>query len=252
MQETQKSPPLIERISVQKSYDLLADQLRDTILAGDIDVGDRLPSERELVEQTGLSRGSVREALRILEVEGLIRSRPGRYGGITVTQPDNSSMARMVGQFVRSHRMPLRVIQEARETIEPALARYAAMHRTDEELAAIIELNEALAHPALDRRAFAEMNIRWHNAVAEASRNDLLAALLYAMNHGVVAATSEDVYDNAEVRAAVHAAHARVIEAIAARDGDAARRRMERHVRATRAYASDLEDSELEIGAPED
>ena len=43
MQETQKSPPLIERIAVQKSYDLLADQLRDTILAGDIDVGDRLP-----------------------------------------------------------------------------------------------------------------------------------------------------------------------------------------------------------------
>lgn len=252
MPESQKSPPMIERISVQKSYDLLADQLRDTILAGDLDVGDRLPSERELVEQTGLSRGSVREALRILEVEGLIRSRPGRYGGITVTQPDKSSMARFVGQFVRSRRMPLRVIQEARETIEPALARYAALHHTDAELAAMVELNEALADPALDRRAFAELNIRWHNAVAEASRNDLLAALLYAMNHGVVAATSEEIYDSREIREAVHAAHARVIEAIAARDGDAARRRMERHVRATRAHAADLEESELELGDLDD
>lgn len=252
MQDAQKPRPLIERIAVQKSYDLLADQLRDTILEGAVDVGDRLPSERELVEQTGLSRGSVREALRILEVEGLIRSRPGRYGGITVTQPDNSSMARMVGQFVRSRRMPLRVLQEARETIEPALARYAALHRTEDQLAAIVALNEALANPALDRRAFAEMNMRWHNAVAEASRNDLLTALLYAMNHGVVAATSDEIYDRPEIRAAVHDAHSRVIAAIAAGDGEAALRRMERHVRATRAHAADLEDSELELDAPDD
>lgn len=243
-----KTAPLIERMTVQKSYDLLADQLRDMILAGDIDVGDRLPSERELVEQTRLSRGSVREALRILEVEGLIRSRPGRYGGITVTQVENSSMARMLGQFVRSRRMPMRVIQETRETIEPALASYAAAHRTEAELAHLVELNDALADPTLDRRTFAEVNIRWHNFVAEVSRNDLLAALLYAMNSGVVAVTSEEVYDRADIREIVHRAHGRVIEAIAAKDGDAARRRMGRHVQATRAHAADFEESELDLG----
>jgi GntR family transcriptional regulator, transcriptional repressor for pyruvate dehydrogenase complex len=238
---------LIERISVQTSYDLLADQLRATILEGDLDVGDRLPSERELVDQTGLSRGSVREALRILEVEGLIRSRPGRYGGITVSQPDNAYLARFVGQFVRSRRMPLRTMQEARETIEPALARYAALNRTDDELERIRQLNDDLASPSLDRHEFARMNIEWHKAIADASHNELLAALLYAMSYGVATSTSDQIYDKHEIRPAVLRVHARVVEAIEARDGEAAFRRMERHVRASRAAAADREESEFAL-----
>jgi len=65
MPGSRKSKPLtIKRVSVPKSYDVLANQLRETILRGEISEGDPLPTERELVTQTGLSRGSVREALR--------------------------------------------------------------------------------------------------------------------------------------------------------------------------------------------
>ena len=65
-------------LPVQRSYTILADELRRTILEGQLDEGTRLPSERELVTQTGINRSSVREALRMLEVEGLLRSSPGR------------------------------------------------------------------------------------------------------------------------------------------------------------------------------
>ncbi|SMF65767.1 DNA-binding transcriptional regulator, FadR family [Tistlia consotensis] len=250
MEQTARRKPIVERVSVQKSYDVLAGQLRDRILTGEIAVGTRLPSERELVELSGLSRGSVREAVRMLEVEGLVQSRPGRYGGIVVTQPDKKSMARFVGQFVQSRRLPLRMIQEARETIEPALARLAAENRSEEELAQLRALNDALGDPNLDREAFARLNLQWHSTIAVASRNDLLSALLYAMSHGVFAQTIDDAYDNPEIRAAVFRAHGRVVEAIAARDGAAAQRRMERHVVATRAMGRDDGRSELSLDPP--
>src|SRR4029450_3303500 len=117
----------LSRVSVPKSYDVLADKLRETILKGDIREGDSLPTERELVSQTGLSRGSVREALRMLAVEGLGRprhGRPGRLGGNIAPLPGKESMAHFINQFVVGRRLSLRTVQESRETIEPTLARF--------------------------------------------------------------------------------------------------------------------------------
>jgi len=251
MQDPEKKKPMLERIQVPKTYDVLADQLRRTILDGELDEGERLPTERELVDQTGLSRGSVREAIRMLEVEGLVSPKPGRFGGNIVRRPDNNSMAHFVGQFVRSHRLPLRTLHETRETIEPALARLAAENRTEAELELIRSLNAEMASIGMDAEQFAALNIKWHNAIAAASRNDLLAALLYAMSYGVIAATTEEVYDTPDMQEIVCRAHERIIAAIEAKDGDAAYRRMERHVRATRAKAKAIEDLELPLDPPD-
>ena len=238
------------KLSVPKSYDVLADRLRDAIL-DDMEEGSRLPTERELVDQTGLSRGSVREALRKLEVEGLIKPRPGRFGGNIVSRPGNEAMAHFIAQFVRGRRLSLRVLQETRETIEPALARLAAFHRTDDDLQRLREINEQLASPDIDRARFAELNIDWHNAVGAASGNDLLEAFLFSISYGVVTATQNEKYDTEQTRADAVRAHSRVIEAIAKRDGDAAFRRMERHVKATRERVRSQEESELPIAPPD-
>jgi len=252
MRQTDKRKPILDRISVPKTYDVLADQLRRTILEGTVEEGERLPTERELVDQTGLSRGSVREALRMLEVEGLVRPRPGRFGGNIVTRPDNASMAHFVSQFVRSRRLPLKTLHETRETIEPALARLAAENRSDEDIAKLRALNAAMAETGLDARQFAALNIDWHNAVAAASRNDLLAALLYAMSYGVIAATTDEIYDSPDIHAVVCRIHERIVDAIEAGDGDAAHRRMARHVKATSAKAGQREDAELPLDPPDD
>jgi GntR family transcriptional regulator, transcriptional repressor for pyruvate dehydrogenase complex len=240
----------LAKVSVPKSYDVLADRLRDAILH-EMEEGARLPTERELVDQTGLSRGSVREALRKLEVEGLIKPRLGRFGGNIVSRPGNDSMAHFVAQFVRGRRLSLRALQEARETIEPALARLAALHRTEEDLQRLREINEQLATPGTDSSEFAELNIQWHNAVGAASGNDLLEAFLFSISYGVVAATIDEEYDTEQTRAEAVRAHNKVIEAITERDGDAAFRRMERHVKATRERVKSHEDRELPIAPPE-
>jgi DNA-binding FadR family transcriptional regulator len=235
----------LSRVSVPKSYDVLADKLRETILKGDIREGDSLPTERELVSQTGLSRGSVREALRMLAVEGLVRPRHGRLGGNIVTLPGKESMAHFINQFVVGRRLSLRTVQESRETIEPTLARFAAERRSLDDVKKLRALNDDLANAVSDRAQFAAVNIEWHNAVATASRNDLLAAFLFSMSFGVAMSTMADEYDTMEVRKAAISIHARIADAIEAQNADLAFRRMEKHVSATRAITSAREDREI-------
>ena len=91
----------LERVSVPKAADVLAAMLREKILQGGIEVGTDLPNERELGAQAGLSRASVREALRILEGEGLIVTRVGRNGGSAVVRPSSETIERSVGIFIR-------------------------------------------------------------------------------------------------------------------------------------------------------
>jgi DNA-binding FadR family transcriptional regulator len=123
---SKKKPVVIKRISAPKPHVMLADQLRETILSGEISEGESLPPERELVTQTGMTRGAVREALRLLAVEGLVQTRHGRLGGNVVTLPGNESMANAITLFVRGRKLPLRTLQETREAVEPALARSTA------------------------------------------------------------------------------------------------------------------------------
>ena len=235
----------LPRVSVPKSYDVLADKLRETILKGDIREGESLPTERELVSQTGLSRGSVREALRMLAVEGLVRPRHGRLGGNIVTLPGKESMAHFINQFVVGRRLSLRTVQESRETIEPTLARYAAERRSPDDIKKLRALNDDLASAVSDRAQFAAVNIEWHNAVAAASHNDLLAAFLFSMSFGVAMSTMADEYDTMEVRKAAINVHTRIADAIEAQNADLAFRRMEKHVSATRAVTSAREDREI-------
>ncbi len=239
------SKPLLARVSVPKSYDVLAAKLRETILGGGVREGESLPSERELVSQTGLSRGSVREALRMLAVEGLVRPRHGRLGGNIVTLPGKESMAHFINQFVIGRRLSLRTLQETRETIEPTLARLAAERRSAADVARLRALNDDLAQAVSDRAQFAAVNIEWHNAVAMASRNDLLAAFMFSMSFGVAMSTMADEYDTMDVRKAAVSVHHRIADAIEAQQPDLAFRRMDKHVRATRAVTSAREDRSI-------
>src|SRR6476661_10105103 len=112
-------------MEVPKASDVLANELRERILAGEYVEGTPLPPERELVVQTRMSRTTVREALRILEVQGLIRIKAGRAGGAFVQRPGGESMARSLELLIRGRQLRLTSIHETREAVEPACARLA-------------------------------------------------------------------------------------------------------------------------------
>jgi GntR family transcriptional regulator, transcriptional repressor for pyruvate dehydrogenase complex len=241
----------VDRVVAPKPYDLLAEQLREAILSGDISEGELLPSERDLVEQTGLTRGSVREALRQLAAEGLVQTKPGRFGGNMVTLPTKDAVANSLNQFVRGRRMPLRTLHETRDVLEPALARLAARHRTDQDLRRIRQLHQELVEATGDFQRFSRLNIRWHHAVAHASGNELLSAALEAISYGVAVSTTVSEYDSPEIRQQVIRVHAQLIDAIEARDGDLAERRMRQHIGATHARATNVDTSDVPLSSEE-
>ena len=233
----------INPVSVPKAADVLAAILREKILGGDLNEGMSLPNERDLGSQAGLSRASVREALRILEGEGLIATRIGRNGGSAVVRPSSAAIERSVGIFIRGQRIRFEAVLETRAAIEPPSARFAALHRTDADLEEIetahLKLQQAAG--AEDIPAYVRANLDWHVQVVRASHNELLMAFISAVSQAVYLATDLEGFNSAAVRNAVIRAHRRVMDAIHARDGDAAARRMDRHVA---AYISDVRQTQ--------
>lgn len=217
-------------IQVPKAADVLADSLREQILSGRLHVGAVLPNERDLSVRAGLSRASVREALRILEMEGLIATRTGRNGGSEVVRPSLSTIERSIGIFIRGQNIRLEAVLEVREAIEPLAARLAALHRTPEDLAEVKACHQRLLDQLDDAPAFLQANLDWHVAVVTAARNELLSAFVRASAQTVYQATSLQEFSPPEVRRAVARAHQSVVQAIEDGDGDAAWRRMSRHV----------------------
>lgn len=229
----------IKQINVPKAADVLAAQLREQILRGDLPEGADLPNERDLGERAGLSRATVREALRILEGEGLIATRIGRNGGSAVARPTSAAIERSVGIFIRGQRIRFEAVLETRAAIEPSSARFAALHRTDEDLVELERSHAKLekASQENDLQAYVKANLDWHVQVVRASHNELLIAFISAVAQPVYEASDVEGFNSSEVRSAVIRAHRKVMEAIRDGDGDAAARRMERHVG---AYISDI------------
>lgn len=220
----------VPRVDVPKASDVLAHQLRERILSGDIPQGAALPPERELVAQTQLSRATVREALRILEVQGLLRIKAGRAGGAFVRQPDSHSVAQSVQLLVRGRRIRLEAVHETREAVEPGIAGLAAARRTAADLADLEQANSDIADAGADLPAFLDANVRWHVAVANASHNELLAAFMQAISQTIYRATEYEEFVDDAVQATALRAHRTITDAIRAQDPDAASRRMARHV----------------------
>lgn len=223
---------IVEPIKVPKGSDILAGRLRDLILAGEVSPGDPLPTERELVKESGLSRSSVREALRALEIEGLISTRPGRAGGSMVQRPGRGSVARSMEVFVKTHGIRLDSLLECRFVIEPFLAGMAAERHTEEELAELTRLHEAFAASADDVVLYKRVNLDWHLAVARASGNEVLTTLMEAIAEPIYEAAGYREVTTLKHRRQTIRVHGVILAAIAERDRARAEQAMANHIRA--------------------
>lgn len=228
----------IAPIVVPKASDILASQLRQMIVEGELPPGSLLPSERDLVSESGLSRSSVRDALRVLESEGFVSTKVGRSGGSMVTLPGRDLIARSVELFVRTHGIRLDSLLECRVAVEPTLARLAARNRTESELAEITELHRQFELSVDDVQAYKRINLEWHLAIAMSSRNEPLIALMEAITMPVRDAMDYQHVTTPEMRSNAVRAHTVILQAIRDQDEQSAARRMERHVTAYRDVAT--------------
>ncbi len=220
----------LQPMQVPKASDVLANDLRERILRGDFPAGTALPPERELVNQTRMSRTTVREALRILEVQGLVVIKTGRSGGAFVQQPGGEAVATSVSLLIRGQKLRLTDLLETREAIEPACASLAAKYHTDQDLAALDAANAAMGDPDSSLEAFLQANVDWHLAVAEASHNELLTGFMSALSNAIYSSTENTAFVDDEVRKTTYLAHKSITAAIRSGDSAAAMRRMTKHV----------------------
>lgn len=236
MSETSKKSPVdrhpvkLQPMSVPKASDVLANDLRERILRGEFPSGTALPPERELVNQTKMSRTTVREALRILEVQGLVSIKTGRAGGAFAQLPGGDSVATSVGLLIRGQQLRLTALLETREAIEPACASLAAKYRTDEDLAVLDAANRAMADPNIPLEDFLQANVDWHLAVAVASHNELLTGFMTALSQAIYTSTENKAFVDDDVRKTTHRAHTVITDAIRKQDSAVALRRMTKHV----------------------
>ena len=205
----------------------------EQILSGVFPTGSALAPERELAEQTGLSRPTVRAALRILETEGLVETKQGRHGGAFVRQLDESDVSKTLNMFIRGLPVALTDLLETRKVIEVAIARFAAERRTPADLADMSAIIERITRA--ERKNPVEMlreSILLRLAIAKASHNDLLIAVMGAFSTAQQPSEGDrEVIRRlgVEGRQALIKAQRHIHDAIAAGDVAAAGRRTTRH-----------------------
>ena len=208
--------------------------IRAAVFEGRLKPGDFLGSENDLAEQFGVSRITVRDALRSLSATGLVEIRQGAGGGARIAEGNLDHFADALALQLRLAAVGTEETIGAQTAIEGMAAELAAENRTSDDLeqleAAIQRASGVVDHPA----AFTEASLGFHLAVAEASHNRALAALLRALRH-VVWPTGGNKHTTRGVALRVQATHRAIYERIKARDGDGAREAMSDHLGGIRA-----------------
>jgi len=220
---------------VRPAYQQVADQLRELILSGSLSSGDRLPPEADLAANFGVSRSTVREALRVLASRDLIQTTRGTTGGTFVSSVRHDQVSdyleTSIGLMSGSDSVSVAEMLEARELLEVPSARLAAERRDEEHLAS---LREALERDSTTRRGrqFRE-DRNFHALIVVAGGNRLLSTMTEPLFRVLQAKfLSPDLSETYWKK--VDRDHERIVAAIADGDGDAAAAAMHDHLVALR------------------
>ena len=221
-----------------KQYELVAERLRDRVVHGDLQPGERLPNEAALATDFGVSRATVREALRVLAAQNLIRTSKGAGGGSYVTLPSVDAVSAFVQSSISllaaADDVTLDELLEARELLEVPAARLAAMRHNEDELE---RLREAIPDEPLrlgPQRQFV-YNQDFHLVVIEGARNQLLtiaAAPVFAVLQRNLARSKLGV----RFHRTINEHHRGIVAAIQAGDADQAGYEMYGHLEWLRPY----------------
>ncbi|UGQ11596.1 FCD domain-containing protein [Yinghuangia sp. ASG 101] len=219
----------------QKTALLVAQRIVADINERGNTAGDRLPPERTMVEEYEVGRGTLRESLRYLEFQGVIKLRPGPSGGPIVQQPDGSALAGSLSLLLQFHKASFQDIVESRSALEPAMARLAAERMTDDEIAELGRILDDERETVKEQAQFLRQTRRFHVTLAQGSRNALFSMLFAALND-ILDGASMGVDYSLRQRKATTDIHAGIREAIIARDADLAERLMTQHMDALTQY----------------
>jgi len=180
---------MFKQVKQNKAYQDVVEQIQEAIVSGTLKPGRQLPAERELKEQFGISRGTLREALRVLEQKGLIEIRTGVSGGSIIREVNSEQLSENLGLLIRNRTVSLRDLAEFREGVEGGVAALAAQRATKQDLSILQGLlTEAEGCLKAGRKGwddFIRTDEKLHMALARISGNQLYISLLESVYNNI-------------------------------------------------------------------
>lgn len=227
-------------VITQKASEVIFDQIRAMILSGGLRPGDKLPSERALMQQLERSRPTIREALRMLENAGLIRIIPG--GGAVVASPSSASVRQPLEQLVAMREITNEELLEFRSLNEMALAAWAAQRRTEEDLRALKRCIREAAEQINDFDRFIQLDILFHATLADAAKNRMCGVVekvIHQMVNDILsrAFSAKSEAEQQQMCREILSSHERIVAAIEAHDEASAQALMQEHLH---SFESDI------------
>jgi GntR family transcriptional regulator, transcriptional repressor for pyruvate dehydrogenase complex len=239
------------RIAQPRVAEMVADELRQQIIRGDLADGDLLPKLDDLLVRYPVSRPSIREAMRILETEGLVSVRRGKVGGAVVHSPTAEAAAYMVGLVMESQGLSLADLGQALAVLEPSCARLVA--ERDDAVTVAVPTLEAIQEQAAehldDLKAFTKLARRFHDELAALCPVRTLVLLVGVLEALWSAhadwAEQREIGSNAptpEVCREVLRAHQQIIESIRAGESSRTERLVGQHLRVAQSFSIEMNE----------
>ncbi|MEJ8570474.1 FadR/GntR family transcriptional regulator [Microbaculum marinum] len=229
MLQTDRHPAkrIFDKLDILPAYRVVSNAIEQRIMDGQLQFGDKLPTETQMAEDFGVNRSTVREGIRLLEQRGLVKRKAGRRLFVALPRYDELGSREQRALILR--RVSFRELWEISMTLEPAIARMAAERIGEEDLAGV-DRNVRQTRQAIDSgRSLVDEDIEFHILVARATGNE---AMLLTQEPTILlcrSAMSAIVDALPQAPGRLLEAHAGVFDALCARDGDAAERWMRKH-----------------------
>lgn len=242
-----QAPDMFSPVNVDRVSQVIVDQIKALIRDGRLQPGDRLPSERELCQRFGVSRVTVREALRVLEATGLLTIRVGAHGGAFLTSPSTERLSKGLADLISVSTLTAANVTEARIIVELGILPLAVERATDDDIDALFEMVDE-AERALESGAYdVEMSAAFHIRVAQCTHNPAIAMLVQSF-HGPLLMSLAEAHQSAPMSSRGIDEHRKLSQAIKDRDLAAAREIATTHLDRTARRVSG--DEEPDAGEP--
>jgi GntR family transcriptional regulator, transcriptional repressor for pyruvate dehydrogenase complex len=226
---SRKEPATVafEAVRKERRYEQVAEQIQNLIAQGTLKPGDRLPSERDLAARFGVARSSIRDAVRTLEVMGILEPRQGA-GTVVRDLSSDSLVVPLASVLVRKRELVAELL-DVRRILEPALAARAAKNATVEE---VMELEDILRRQAEKMRRgepTIEEDSEFHYTIGRAARNNVVLKVLDVLMDLLRESRARSLQTQGRPERS-YAGHKRVLRAIKRRDPDAAEKAVRKHL----------------------
>jgi GntR family transcriptional repressor for pyruvate dehydrogenase complex len=220
----------------EKAAVFIARKIMSDVAQRGLRPGDFLPAERTMIETYGVGRVTLREALRLLEFQGVISLKPGPGGGPILQDPSGTHLASTVVLLLQMKQAPFRAVVEVRSAVEPMISRLAAERMSDEALTQLEKSVHSMRENLGDRNMFLESNKEFHDIIAWSSGNALFGYLIDSLV-GIMHGTGIGIDYPKYRREAILGAHQEIFDSLSARDPLLAEKLMHDHISAYVTYA---------------